>query len=373
MSVATSVGDAKSALPEIIVCGPIAHEGHPARGGFEAANLRLLQTLQKMGYATKRFPYPDTEGANAVAKAMAYAFGFLGIYLKVLRFSADVSTIVHFTPLVKAFLPLELAFCWLVKMRGAKLIVDLRAGTQISHYQERSSFYRTMYRKMLGLADAIAYEGQAYDAFITSIVPDKPRHLFPNFLPDSFLGDISLVERQGGPHLVYVGAVSRAKGALQALRVLKILKSEFPDATLTLIGSVDADCAQELETATITGLQITGPLSTDAVKNYLEKSHFFLFLTLWKGEGHSNALTEAMGRGCVPVCTDHGFNNSIIGDCGHIVPDREETAQISSLISKTWKNGNWDQLSSMAQTRVDTFFSERAVCGILNKMYEELL
>jgi len=47
---------------------------------------------------------------------------------------------------------------------------------------------------------------------------------------------------------------------------------------------------------------------------------FFVSDDLTIGEGHSNALTEAMDAGLVPICSDHGFNRDVIGNCGFLLP-----------------------------------------------------
>ena len=357
------------AAQTILLCGPIAEEGRPARGGFESSNLRLLGVLNKMGFDAHGISYPNMSGASLIKKSLSYPLSFIKMAVSILTNTRDKTIIVHYTPLRGIFLPLELAICWISKARKAKLIIDLRAGSQILQYQGGSALYRLLYRKMLRFADVIAYEGHKYKEFIASIEPQKPSYLLPNFVPEKFLRNVQSNARPGGPHLIYVGRISQDKGVLHAVRVFQELKNELSGSTLTLIGSCDPGCVQELASVSETGLFTTGPLSFDDIARHLEKSHFFLFLTLWKGEGHSNALTEAMGKGCVPVCTDHGFNGTIVGDCGYIVQDRGDIGVIVSLIKKTWEDGSWEKLSQEANIRVEKYFSERSIRDTLKKMY----
>jgi glycosyltransferase involved in cell wall biosynthesis len=357
----------------ILVCGPIASEDNPSRGGFQSSNLRLLQTLRRLGYSSHGIPYPYTWGETVFEKALTYVKGFLKIIVNIIPHMRRGPTILHITPLVKEFIIPELVICYIAKIFMAKLVVDIRAGSQINHYNSKSFLYRVLYGMMLRRADAIAYEGHIYDDFIASIAPRISRHYLPNFLPMEFLKDTQIETRIGGPHLVYVGRVSQAKGALQSIRAFRELRMNFVESTLTLIGTADADCMPELSPEPEVGIFYTGPLSSDEIKVRLDKSHFFIFLTSWKGEGHSNALTEAMARGCVPVCTDHGFNRSIVGDCGHIVQDRDDISHISSLIGNTWNSHEWLQLSQRARNRVRLNFCEDCVGTSLNKLYGSLL
>ena len=128
-----------------------------------------------------------------------------------------------------------------------------------------------------------------------------------------------------------------------ALRIFRLLRRHFPTTTLTLVGPCDAGYRAELDDLGLTGESVafTGALTPAEVESRLDESHFFLFLTRWFGEGHSNALTEAMARGCVPVASDHGFNASVIGTTELLLADGDDVESGASLLAALWSTGRW--------------------------------
>ena len=175
-----------------------------------------------------------------------------------------------------------------------------------------------------------------------------------------------------GPRLAYVGSISEAKGCLHAIRLLQELRRAAPQAELILVGKQEAGFANLLGAEDKTNIVFTGPLGSADFGRILDESHYFVFLTHWKGEGHSNALTEAMGRGCVPVATRHGFNDFILGEVGFLVSDRDDIRGIAKRLLDHWRSGFWERDSLRARQRIERDFSDAAVRPTLEEVYVSL-
>jgi glycosyltransferase involved in cell wall biosynthesis len=153
--------------------------------------------------------------------------------------------------------------------------------------------------------------------------------------------------------------------------VLQLLRAQYPDATLTLIGRCDSRFLDVMKSADAAGVELTGPLTEAAMQTHLDASHFFLFLSAWFGEGHSNALTEAMARGCVPIVSRQGFSESVVGEAELVMPDRDDAAAIAAAIEAIWEKGAWPDLSDRMVSRVAEHFTDRQALAVLEQVYGE--
>jgi glycosyltransferase involved in cell wall biosynthesis len=357
-------------INEVIIIGPIAVAGRPALGGFQSSNLRLAGVISWSQLAVSLLRYPDIIG-SLPKKLWLYATSFPGIALSLLARNGSRS-IVHFTPHCRHFLPFELVIALCAKTRGYNLVVDIRAGSRISQYRERGPAYQAMFRRLLLMADAIAYEGKPYGPFIQQIVGISHAEWLPNFVPAGIIR-----KRQGpnatGPNLVYVGRLSKEKGVVATVAAFQALREICPDSTLTLIGAWDPKFARTIDPSLleIAGLTVAGSLPEEAVLRHLDDAHFFTFLSQYRGEGHSNALTEAMARGCVPVVTRHGFSEAVVEDTGVVVENRDDSQSIAMRIAEIWTTGEWIDRSHAATERVGARFSDKAIAATLTTLYNE--
>jgi glycosyltransferase involved in cell wall biosynthesis len=354
----------------IVVLGPVAISGAAAAGGFQSSNLRLVAVLRSTGAQVDVLRYPDA-GGSLLRKTVSYAVQFSRIMLQIVSADGTGRTI-HFTPLRRHFLPAEIVFALAARARGNRLVIDLRAGAQETDYRRRSRVYRWLYRRFLGLATAIAYEGRVYAPFLREVAAQKPARWLPNFVTTTSVRERPDSALPASPRLIYLGRVSEAKGATAALHLLAALRRRLPGATLTLIGAADPDYIAQLRSQGLLGdgVEITGPLPPDHAQRRLDESHFFVFLTRWIGEGHSNALTEAMARGCVPVCTRHGFNADVVASTGLVVDDRDDSHGIAAAIEKIWTQGDWSGLSHSAVTRVAVNYTDTQVVSVVRDLYD---
>jgi glycosyltransferase involved in cell wall biosynthesis len=366
--------DSAAALPpiaglrKVLICGPVAEAGKPARGGFESANLRNLALLRRLGAEAGALRYPEVEG-GILAKALGYLRSFCGIGLAILAGDSRGAAI-HFTPLSKQFMPWECALVLLARLKGFRIVLDIRAGSQRRLYLAGGPVNRATFRWALRLAHVVAYEGKPYDPFLEEIVPGKPRFWLPNMIPAAEL-KMRVGFAPQGPHLVYVGLVSEAKGAPAAVKLARLLRARLPGTTLTLIGRRDPAVAALLEEAggNESWIDYAGALPPSEIYARLDRAHYFIFLSLWRGEGHSNALTEAMARGCVPIVTRHGFSADVVGDCGCILDDRARLEAAVDWIAAHWNAADWPAASRATVQRIADNFTDAQALRRLHDIY----
>jgi glycosyltransferase involved in cell wall biosynthesis len=359
-------------LRKVLICGPVAQAGKPARGGFESANLRLLALVRRLGAEPGALRYPEVEG-GVVAKTFAYLAAFFRIGLAILT-GRSRGAVIHFTPLSKQFMPWECALILLARLKGFKTVFDIRAGSQRRLYLAGSLVNRLTFRWGLRLAHVIAYEGKPYEAFLQDVAPGKPCFWLPNMIPATELKQRTQFDPQG-PHLIYVGLLSEAKGAPAALRLARQVRGRLPGTTLTFTGRRDPAVTPLLEAADgdESWIDHAGTLPPAEIYARLDRAHYFLLLSLWRGEGHSNALTEAMARGCVPVVTRHGFSADVVASCGTIVDDRERTDAAADWIVANWNAADWPASSQAAVRRIADNFTDRQTLRRLRDIYAAAL
>ncbi|MGD0192705.1 MAG: glycosyltransferase family 4 protein [Rhizomicrobium sp.] len=353
----------------VILLGPVAEPGKPARGGYESANLRLSIVLETLVEHVKLRRYPQTSGSR-FRRVLQYAGGFFVTFARILLHSGR-GTAIHFTPLCRHFLAPELLLAAAARLRGYALTVDLRAGTQVRRYTQSTAGYRWMFRRLLLSSSAVAYEGESYGGWLKTLAPDRQLIWLPNFVPGTMLRRRREETLPASPRFIYVGAVSREKGVDSALLIFQLLRRQFPEAAFALVGACDAGYRAELDRLGLNGdgIEFTGPLSPDEVETRLDGSHFFLFLSRWFGEGHSNALTEAMARGCVPFASDHGFSASVVGAPELMVGDGDGLEQVAERIAAIWSSGRWQHFSAAMVARVADRFTDRQARQALARIY----
>ena len=175
-------------------------------------------------------------------------------------------------------------------------------------------------------------------------------------------------------HLVFLGRVVAEKGIEIAIEALRMLNGRGMPARLSVIGKATAAYESELR-ARSTGLPVSwiGPLPHGDVAGAVEGASYFLFPTVHDGEGHSNALTEAMAAGLVPVVSDNGFNRAVVGGAGIVLPVTASAGDYAEVIERVERTGEWRRLSNAARHRVGTHFSRDRVVPPLVDAYTRLI
>lgn len=164
-------------------------------------------------------------------------------------------------------------------------------------------------------------------------------------------------------NLIYFGRIAKSKNIDIVINVLSILISHGYNARLDLIGGYSNDYKSSLDSF-INELRIPdgrvifhGANTLEYITSILRRSHYFIFPSQEKKEGHSNSLTEAMAFGVVPIVSKAGFNESICGNKRFVVSDLSPQVFANRIIDIE-QTGEWDSLSQFVFDRVMNNYTE---------------
>ena len=352
----------------VAYCGPIARPDRPARGGYELANRRLVDDLRLRGVEVIEMPYAAPSGSQPV-KILAYTLGFAATAIDMVRKRRRYD-LLHLTPLYRQFFYAEALLCVLAWALGKRVALDIRAGSFVIHYRQRSSLYRALADALLGRTEMVTVEGRDYLPFMRERRAGPVLYL-PNYVKASATEAATAPEREGAPmRLVFLSRVVPEKGVEMAIGTLGALLAMGVPARLEIIGSGD-DAYVGALAARSRDLPVTwsGPLAPGEVVAHLAAAHFFVFPTFHRGEGHSNALTEAMAEGVVPVCSDSGFNRCVAGEAGLVLPAIATATDYASALRDIGTGPAWRSLSEKARARIAQRFTSEAVLPDLIASY----
>jgi glycosyltransferase involved in cell wall biosynthesis len=354
-----------ASLPRIHLCGPIAAPGEAARGGYQACNRRTIEALGRAGHDVVALPYPHPR-SRGLRKQLEYGLGFLRLYARVLR--CERGSIFHLTALAAHFVWNEWPLLQLARWRGCRVVHDLRAGAGEHNYARRGAAYRLAFRACLRAAHQLLVEGESLVPFVERVAGRRPIWL-PNHLDTEALPWREAVALPAAPTLAYVGRIVPEKGVELLLEAAEALRTSGLAVRVRIAGDGDAAYLQRLRSAArALDVDWLGPLSSRAVLALLREAHFFIFATRHLGEGQSNALTEAMACGCVPLASDHGFNQAVIGDASLILPATASASDYAAAIRTCWPL-HWARASRRMQERARACFSTAIVLRLLLQAY----
>ncbi len=357
---------------KIVFTGAIARPGQPAVGGVEASNRAIIDALVHRGVSVTelRYPTPDRHGGMG-AKLVAYGFGLLAVAWREIV-TAPRSQLLHVTSLYRHFIYPELAYVCIGRVLGKPVFFHIRGGDWLEQYGRRTGIYRWACERALKYSHYVAVQGKEIVPFVEE--REAKSFYFPNFVtvPPRFnprlehLGDTI--------KLVYLGALREEKGVEVVLQTRRQLELSGKTATVRLIGAGDdayvAGLRERYDEASIEWL---GAIDHDRVRDAVGGSHFFVFPTRWHGEGQSNALTECMAEGVVPICSDHGFNKRMVADAGTVMDKYASAEQYADAIIDIWDHDQWRALSELCTKRVRDSFTADVVIDRLMCTYKELV
>lgn len=274
-----------------------------------------------------------------------------------------------------SFIYLEFLIALIAKLFGAKLIYDIRAGAMRLFYKEGSSAYRYFFRLVLRMSDQVMIEGEEYSTFVENITHKKV-YCFPNYV-DSSIQQFDIDKDRLSSHfikLIYFGWIKKTKGVELILDVKKAIEEKGHEVFLTFIGGGEKDYLNHFKRliAQEKNVQFIKSLAQDELMHILRYYHYFIFPTRHIGEGHSNALTEAMANGLLPICSDNGFNQSVVADSGIVLSPQASAQDYANNIIKTWTNGEWSAYSHKAYNRIKENYSSDSVITHLLKCYDKI-
>ncbi len=346
---------------KIIFYAPLGKDTPPEKiGGAEAGCIKTKRIYEKAGIEVKIIEKPAISRGK-IRFIVEMAWMPLRFFFTMLFLSKNVPVhIVGFYTKIAAF---ELFLVEIARLTKHKVIYELRNGSMIFTYKEGTLKYRRVLKKLLLKPDIVLCQGKEYVDFIRETW-NVERSYYPNYIMDDFVQPNNLF-RPRPIKLIYFGRVTESKNIDVIIDTLGCLRRNGLDAYLEIIGGYNEDYRKILDKKVADNMVVDrvvfyGRQLFSFIVEHLRFSHYFVFPSTEKQEGHSNSLTEAMGCGVVPVVSIAGFNESICGSKDLIVKDLDGVA-FANRIMNIEKTNNWKIYSEFVYSRVIDNYTQSIV------------
>lgn len=257
---------------------------------------------------------------------------------------------------------------------GHKVIYELRNGSMIRTYENGTKGYRKTLEHLLLKPDVVLCQGMEYVDFINEKWGVK-RSYYPNFIMNDFLSE-NHSDKKCPVRFVYFGRVTESKNVDVIIRALALVRKAGIDAVLEIIGGYNEKYKSLLDSIVREEelsdyVVFYGRQPFGLIAERLRCSHYFVFPSEEKQEGHSNSLTEAMGCGVVPIVSDAGFNESICGIPELVIRTIDARIFADKIIDIERRN-LWKYYSELVYQRVEENYTQEIVSKKLIKYVEPL-
>lgn len=368
---------------KVILWGPLPHRNGVfggGIGGYARCNSQMLKSFLARRFEVLPVPMTVPRYMGRVGQALdlvpRFARDVLRIGAALFRERPDV---LHITALYYRSIYREAFAVWLAHRLGVAVYYDIRAGKFEHFYQNAPGVERALLRYIVRNADDIGVEGRRYLDFVSATFGRQAVWVPNFFLDDDLLRfDAAPLDRpeDGEPLRVgFVGYLIPEKGIDVLLEASYRLSRERP-VEVTLIGERSARIEQALDRAEARQdgrftVRTPGRLELDAVLAELRNQHMFAFLSRFHGEGHSNAVTEAMAIGLPVLSSDNGFLADVVTpECGVVLRKESSPEEVCSAMRTM--QADWPALQAMgrnARTRVRTAFNEGTALAATAAVY----
>lgn len=209
-----------------------------------------------------------------------------------------------------------------------------------------------------------------------SIVPPTKISVYPmsvdltkRFTP----GDLSWNARS---NLIYTGRLAEKKGVEFLINAMKSIVTASPEVKLTIIG--DGPLKDDLIDLTnklnlTSNITFLGAIENAQIPALLQKAKIAIFPSIITSDGDQEGLgltiIEAMGCGCLAICSDLEAIKDIVesGHTGYLFPQKS-SSELSALVLRTLRS---DQSASIAY-KGSLYVKDQFDKTVCRKNYSEL-
>lgn len=203
---------------------------------------------------------------------------------------------------------------------------------------------------------------------------------FPAYIPLSE-APIEIRERFFGSRLevCFVGFAYEGKGVFELVEGCAKAAKENVPITLTLVGREHPDFANWLDnfllkfTNDLFAVQRLGAQPHDVIISTLQEADVFLMPTRHPGEGHTNAVNEALMMGCCVVASRHGFLADVLDGGAGLLLDSPNATHIADALAHLWRHPDEGRrFAAKGHERLHQRFTDAVVYPVLEDAYREL-
>ncbi|MEO8429893.1 MAG: glycosyltransferase family 4 protein [Acidobacteriota bacterium] len=225
--------------------------------------------------------------------------------------------------------------CWVLRRAGKPYILTLHGGN-LPRFSQR---HARRVRRLLASASAVTVPSRYLLEEMKSYREDL--RLLPNGIDLQNYG-FRLRERPA-PRLVWLRAFHEIYNPSMAPRVLALLRKEFPDVRLAMIGPDKKDGSEEAarrvaaELGVADSIDWSSGVAKDRVPEVLERADIFLNTTNF--DNSPVTVIEALACGLCVVSTDAGGMPYLLNDGENaILVSCDDAAAMAEAVSRILKN-----------------------------------
>lgn len=349
-------------------------------GGGEIGNRRTLEMMRQAGYDVCLIEKYNRIFKHTWKDAFLIVSLMVGNIIKffcILLLGRRKNSVVHIAGFYGSTICFERVLVGISHLLGYRTIYEMRGGGATFYYSEGAKIYRHVFETTIRRADYIFSQGQENKPLIDIIAPEKHFFYYPNCVMKAFYPNIYPNKPIDRINLLYFGRISKQKNVDIVIDTFDLLAPMNDNIYLDIIGNcTEPAYAKEIKMRVDASkynsrIVLHPACNHEKLKEYLSNKHFFIFPTAEPREGHSNALTEAMSWGLIPITTDIGFNRTIVGNDKLIVkqltPESFATAVTSIIESE-----KISEFSKQVYQRIQNNYTEEIVYNKLKDEYKTL-
>lgn len=363
---------------KVIFYGSFPQKGRSSYGGGEEGNFRTTKLLSSAGYDVRVIKkIRNKSSASGFTILITYPFRMIAgiVEFFIALFCNRKKAIVHISGFCGHTILNEFILLSIAKSLGYFTVFELRGGGANKFYSEGSTKYKKMFCWIVSHADYIFSQGIENKPLLDSI-KIKPFFYYPNYVEADFIPAVIPEKPREKINLLFFGRVEIEKNVLLVVDIAEALQKQFSNITLTIIGNgkqeyVDAVKSRMKEKLAPGSFFYYDGCLHQEIKHHLEDKHFYVFPSQQEYEGHSNAVTEAMAFGVIPIVSPQGFSRTVVGH-SRLVIDNYSVEDYASSISKIITNNEIDFFSSYVFDRVSQYYKDDVVGGRLRDVYKEI-
>lgn len=348
--------------------GTLPKKGKVPFGGGEVGNVRTIRMLDGFGYkvvSVRRIV--STTSAISYSKYITFplrTFWNAIQWFFVLMFGTRKNGIAHVSGFYGSTISIEIIQTFLAKLFGYKLVYELRGGGAIQFYEEGSERYRKQFRYILNKADYLFTQGRENEPLLKQLC-NKPVFYYPNCVQRGFYPEEMPSKPIDKINLLFFGRIEQPKNPLLIVKVTSLLQQKYDNITLTMIGNGDKELIkqvkEEMEKMLAPGTyKLMSGCQHQELQNQLLDKHFYVFPSEQIREGQSNAVTEAMSFGIIPIASPQGFNRSTIGD-NNLIIDNLTADSYATRIATIIEKGMIGYYGQFVRKRFMNNYTEKVV------------
>lgn len=363
----------------IYYTGSLPREGEAPYGGGEVGNLRTIRMLKSFGYNVKAVRRRRSGVKDSWRKTrLMYPLRTLANVCEwffVLLFGSRNNSVAHISGFYGITIYVETLQVFIAHLLGYRIVYELRGGGATEFYENGRKIYKKQFRYILNKANYLLSQGKENEHLLNSLC-SAPVFYYPNCVQRGDYPKEIPPKDNIAINLIFFGRIEADKNPLMIVKAVALLQKEFDNITLTILGNGQTELVEKVKeqmqkTLLLGSWHLLPGCAHEELLHILINKHFFIFPSQQIREGQSNAVTEAMGYGVIPIASPQGFNRSTIGDNALIVEELSAEAY-AGRISTIIREGKIEKYSKGVRQRFLENYTEEVVFEQAKKTYETI-